>query len=386
VLERSHALAERLTLLHVLDRLVEDLRRGDIECRAPDINRSSARFIVEDGAVRYALGALKGVGDKAMEAVVGERARGGDFTSLEDFAARIDPRWLNRRQVESLAEAGAFDALDPDRAAVFAGAELILAHAASLHDQKTTGQAALFGGEGAEPVPIRLPRDQHWTLAQRMAAERDSFGYYYSAHPVEAHRHLLAAHKVKTFAEIGEMRVGEGERVAASMAALVEDVRWRTSARGRRYMMATLSDSSGQYVATAFDDQATSALEAAARDGGSGLLTVELDRRAGDEVPRVTVKRFQPLASLAKRSRLQMIIRVADESVVARIADELEAARGGNGLVRLVVRLAKGGEASLVAGRDFTLDAELSARIERIAGEDSVELSAQEPAKLALVG
>ena len=365
---------------------VEDLRRGDIECRAPDINRSSARFIVEDGAVRYALGALKGVGDKAMEAVVGERARGGDFTSLEDFAARIDPRWLNRRQVESLAEAGAFDALDPDRAAVFAGAELILAHAASLHDQKTTGQAALFGGEGAEPVPIRLPRDQHWTLAQRMAAERDSFGYYYSAHPVEAHRHLLAAHKVKTFAEIGEMRVGEGERVAASMAALVEDVRWRTSARGRRYMMATLSDSSGQYVATAFEDQATSALEAAARDGGSGLLTVELDRRAGDELPRVTVKRFQPLASLAKRSRLQMIIRVADESVVARIADELEAARGGNGLVRLVVRLAKGGEASLVAGRDFTLDAELSARIERIAGEDSVELTAQEPAKLALVG
>ncbi|MES2147125.1 MAG: DNA polymerase III subunit alpha [Pseudomonadota bacterium] len=364
---------------------VEDMRRGDIECLPPDINSSCSRFTVEGGGVRYALGALKGVGDKAMDLVVGERTRGGPFASLEDFAARIDPRWLNRRQVESLAEAGAFDTLDPDRAAVFAGAELILAHAASAHDQKTTGQAALFGGSGGEAVPIRLPRDKHWTIAQRMAAERDSFGYYYSAHPVEAHRHLLMAHKVKTYAEIGEMRVGEGERVAASMAALVEDVRWRTSARGRRYMMASLSDSSGQYVATAFDEEATNALEAAARDGGSGLLTVELDRRAGDELPRVTVKRFQPLASLAKRSRLQMIIRIDDETMIARIAQELSGAKGGNGLVRLIVRLSQGGQASLVAGRDFALDAELSAKIERIAGEGSVELTAQEPAKLALV-
>ena len=86
--------------------------------------------------VRYALGALKGVGEKAMEALVEERERGGPFASLEDFAARIDPRLLNRRQLESLAGAGAFDAIKPDRAAVFAAAETILAHAASAHDQR----------------------------------------------------------------------------------------------------------------------------------------------------------------------------------------------------------------------------------------------------------
>ncbi|MEO7563815.1 MAG: DNA polymerase III subunit alpha, partial [Sphingomicrobium sp.] len=356
---------------------VEDMRRGGIDCLGPDINHSHARFTVEDGAVRYALGALKGVGDKAMESVVSERERGGEFSSLEDFASRIDPRCLNRRQVESLAEAGAFDALDPDRAAVFAGAELILAHATSAHDQKTTGQEALFGGAGGDMAPIRLPRDAQWTLAQRMAAERDAFGYYFSTHPVEAHRHLLAAHKVRTYAEIGAIRVGEGERVGANMAALVEGVNWRTSARGRRYMMANLSDSSGQFVATAFEDDATAALEAAARDGGCGLLTVELDRRAGDELPRVSVKRFQPLAGLAKRSRLQMVIQIVDETLVARIAAELAGAKGGNGLVRLVVRITTGGEASLVAGRDFTLDAELAARIERIAGEGSVDLTAR---------
>ena len=365
---------------------VEDMRRGGVECLAPDINASHASFTVENGAVRYALGALKGVGEKAMEELVAERERGGPFTSLEDFAARIDPRLLNRRQLESLAAAGAFDSIKPERAAVFAAAETILAHAASALDQRESGQAGLFGGNSAEAAPIRLPRDSSWTLAQRMAAERDAFGFYFSAHPVDESRHLLAAHKVKRFAELDEIRIAEGERVGATMAGLVEDTRWRTSAKGRRYMMATLSDASGQFIATAFDDEATAALEAAAKGGQCGLLSVELDRRSGDEAPRVTIKRFQALTDLARRTRLQMTIRVPDGPASELLIRELADARGSNGLVRLIVPMGSGGEASIIAGRDFELDAELAARIERIIGEGSVDLSIQEPPKLALVG
>ncbi|MES2138053.1 MAG: DNA polymerase III subunit alpha [Pseudomonadota bacterium] len=369
-----------------LSAFVEDMRRGEVAVLPPDINASHAFFTVENGAVRYALGALKGVGEKAMETLVEERTRGGPFTSLEDFATRIDPRVLNRRQLESLAGAGAFDSIKPDRAAVFAGAETILAHAASAYDQRTSGQAGLFGANSAEAAPIRLPRDASWTIAQRMAAERDAFGFYYSAHPVDAARHLLAAHQVKTFAEIGEMRVDEGERVGATMAGLVEEARWRTSAKGRRYMMATLSDSSGQFIATAFDDDATAALEAAAKAGQCGLLGVELDRRAGDDAPRVTIRRFQPLSYLAKRTRLQMTVRVADAQTAKLVSRELADARGGNGQIRLIVPIEGGGEAVVVAGRDFVLDGELAARIERITGEGSVDLAAHEGPKLALVG
>ncbi|HEX5257301.1 MAG TPA: DNA polymerase III subunit alpha, partial [Sphingomicrobium sp.] len=148
----------------------------------------------------------------------------------------------------------------------------------------------------------------------------------------------------------------------------------------------TLSDSSGQFVATAFDEEATAALEAAAKGGQCGLLTVELDRRAGDETPRVTIKGIQPLNELAKRTRLQLNVRVADAASITRITPELAGALGGNGLVRFLLRLASGGEAIIVAGRGFALDAELAARIERIAGEGNVDLSAQEPPRLALVG
>jgi len=375
-----------MALTDKLGLFVEDMRRSGVDCLPPDVNASRASFAVENGAVRYALGALKGVGEKAMEALVEERERAGPFKSLEDFAARIDPRLLNRRQLESLAGAGAFDSILPDRATVFAAAETVLSHAAAAFDQKTSGQAALFGGGDADLAPIRLPREVEWTLAQRMAAERDSYGFYFSAHPVDAQRHLLAAHNVRTFAELAELRIAEGERAGATMAALAEGVRWRVSARGRRYMIASLSDRSGQFEATVFDDEPSAALEAAAKAGGCGLLTVELDRRAGDEAPRVTVKRFQPLDALAKKTRLQLVIRLPDARMIERIAAELKATRGGGGLVKLVVPLADGREAVIVAGRDFALDGEVAARIGRITGEGSVELSAQEPPRLALVG
>ncbi len=376
-----------ISLTDKLALFVDDMRRGEIECLAPDINASGARFTVEDGKVRYALGALKGVGEKAMEGLVAERERGGAFASLEDFAERIDPTMLNRRQLESLAGAGAFDSIEPDRAAVFAGAETILAHAASAHDQRASGQAALFGAGPAAVVPIRLKRDAPWSIAQRMAAERDSFGFYLSAHPVDAQRHLLAAHQVRRYSGLADLRIREGERAGAMMAALVEDARWRTSARGRRYMMATLSDPSGQFVATAFDDDVCATLEAAAKSGQCGLLTVELDKRPGDDMPRVTVKRFQPLGDLAKRTRLQLTIRLADSGMIAPIAAELAERRGGNGLVRLIVeRSDGGGPVTMVAGRDFSLDEDLAQKLARLAGEENVELGVQEPPRLALVG
>ncbi len=371
---------------------VEDIRRSGVECLAPDVNHSKAAFSVEEGptglGVRYALGALKGVGEKAMESLVAEREANGPFQSLDDFAARIDPKLLNRRQLESLAAAGAFDALVPNRAAVHAAAETILAHAASAHDQRTSGQHGLFGGPAdADVAAIRMPREAHWSLAERMAGERDAFGFYFSAHPVDAQRHLLAAHKVRSFAELGALPApADGGRSSTMMAGLVESTRWRTSAKGRRYMMATISDSSGQYEATVFDDEPSAELESAAKSGACGLMTVELDRRPGDETPRVTVKRFQTLDGLAKKTRLRLNLTITDPALIPAIARELAGAAGGNGSVRAILPVSGAREAILLLGRTFALDADLAMRLTRLLGVGAVELTAQEGPKLALVG
>jgi DNA polymerase-3 subunit alpha len=367
---------------------VDDMRRMDVACLPPSVNGSEAEFSVEQSgegkAVRYALGALKGVGEKAMEQLVEERRAKGAFKSLDDFADRVDPKLLNRRQIESLAGGGAFDPIAPNRAALFAAADTILAHACSAAESRTSGQGGLFGGE-SNVVPIRMPANGTWSLAERMAAEKESFGFYFSAHPVDNYRHLALAHGARTFAEMGALPApAEGGRSAGVMAGLVEEARWRTSAKGRRYLMATCSDSSGQFVATVFDDAVAAQVEEAAKVGGCGLLQVELDRRPGEEAPRVTIRGIQAFETLSRRTRLQLEVEVDGPDAVRRLADAVSSERGGNGQLRLRARIG-GGEAQLILGRDFLLDAEMAARIERIDGVTSVRLAVAEPPRLALV-
>ncbi len=378
--------------MHQTDKLaifVDDMRRMGIACLPPSINASEAEFAVEEAgeglAVRYALGALKGVGEKAMEQLVEERRANGHFRSLDDFAERIDPRLLNRRQLESLAGGGAFDELSPNRASVFAAAETILAHAASAAEARSSGQGGLFGGGESNVVPIRMPTAAAWTLVQSMAAEKEAFGFYFSAHPVDRYRHLAEAHGAKSFAALSALPASaEGGRTPGVMAGLIEETRWRTSARGRRYLMATCSDSSGQFVATVFDDDAAARVEEGAKNGGCALLNVELDRRPGEEAPRVTIRSLQPFESLSKRARLQLEVEVADTEAVGRLAVALANDRGGSGELRLRVQLAQG-EAELVLGRDFLLDAELAARLERVEGVTAVRLAVSPAPRLALV-
>jgi DNA polymerase-3 subunit alpha len=365
------------------------MRRMEIACLPPSINASEAEFAVEEAgeglAVRYALGALKGVGEKAMEQLVEERRANGRFRSLDDFAERIDPRLLNRRQLESLAGGGAFDELSPNRASVFAAAETILAHAASAAEARSSGQGGLFGGGESNVVPIRMPTAAAWTLVQSMAAEKEAFGFYFSAHPVDRYRHLAEAHGARSFAALSAMPASaEGGRTPGVMAGLIEEARWRTSARGRRYLLATCSDSSGQFVATVFDDDAAARVEESAKNGGCALLNVELDRRPGEEAPRVTIRSLQPFESLSKRARLQLEVEVADAEAVRRLAVALANDRGGSGELRLRVTLEQG-EAELVLGRDFLLDAELAARVERVEGVTAVRLAVAPAPRLALV-
>ncbi|HEY0113350.1 MAG TPA: DNA polymerase III subunit alpha [Allosphingosinicella sp.] len=379
--------------IHQTDKLaifVDDMRRLEVPCLPPSINASEAEFSVEEAgeglAVRYALGALKGVGEKAMEQLVEARRTEGRFKSLEDFAERVDPRLLNRRQIESLAGGGAFDELDGNRAAVFAAAETILAHAASAADARTSGQGGLFGGGDTNVVPIRMPVAATWSLAQRMAAEKESFGFYFSAHPVDRYRHLAVAHGAKTFAALAALPAPlDGGRTGGVMAGLVEEARWRTSARGRRYLMATLSDASGQFAATVFNDDAAVQVENAAKSGACALLSVELDRRPGEEAPRVTIRSLQLFDNLSKRARLQLEVEVEDANALRRLAVLVADERGGSGELRLKAKL-EGGEADLVLGRDFRLDAELAARIERLEGVTAVRLSVAPQPQLALVG
>jgi DNA polymerase-3 subunit alpha len=377
------------------------MRRMDVPGLPPSINHSEAEFSVEEGpeglSVRYALGALKGVGERAMEELCAERARGGLFKSIEDFADRIDPRMLNQRQLESLAAGGAFECLGLERATVHGGAETILAHAKAAHEGRTSGQGGLFGGDDIEVPPIRLPAGAHWSMIDSMAQEKEAFGFYFSSHPTDRYRHLAQAHGARSYAEWCALPTPaapppdeRGRRQPAptvSMAVLVEDARWRTAAKsGRRYLFASCSDASGQFMASCFDDDVSARIEETAKAGGCGLLAVELDRRDGDETPRVTIRGIRPFEGMTMATRLKLDVAVEQPEAAAALANLLTSQRGGRGELHLYAALPDGRRAHLLAGRDYNFDAELVARIEKLPGIGSARLGPIEAPRLALVG
>jgi DNA polymerase-3 subunit alpha len=352
--------------------LMDDARRLGVTMLPPCINASQADFTVERVggalAVRYALGALKGVGTGAMQALVEERDANGPFRSLGDLVARVDPRMLNRRQVEALAGAGALDTLEPDRARVFAAAEGLLAAAAAAHDARTVGQGGLFGeATGGAPEHFPLPVAESWGASSRLAAERAAFGFYFSGHPVEAHAALLRSKKVITWNEAcARPAPAGGGRVNVVMAGLIEATRWRTpngAGADRRYLLLDMTDASGAWGASAFDAEAQEAvLEAGGRPM---LLQVELNWRAGEDTPRATVRGAVPLESLTRQTRVRLIVEVRDPAALAALPALLP--RGGRSLVDVVVAT-DAGDATWRLGGDFTVGPEAVEALQRVPG------------------
>ncbi|MBN8818106.1 MAG: DNA polymerase III subunit alpha [Sphingomonas sp.] len=382
--------------IHQTDKLcvfVDDMRRMGLTCLAPDINLSEADFTVEPypndatrQAVRYALGGLKGVGEKAMETLVEERVKTGPFANLDDLADRIEPRLLNRRQLESLAAAGAFDGMGLDRAVVHAAAETILAVAAKAAEQRESGQGGLFGGGEVAHADVPLPTDAVWSQSERMAQEKEAFGFYFSAHPVDRYRQICRERGVRTFAELcGQADgLGAGERNQATMAGLIEEVRWRDTRKGGRFVSATFSDSSGKFQASCFDEDGCKLLASLFQEGECVLLGVELDRQPGEETPRVTVRSVTSFTRVASVARLRMVLKIDAPEAIPPLATMLAHCRGGRSRVDIVAPLPDGTTATVCLGEDFQLDGELAERIETIAGITSVKMAPITP-RLALV-
>lgn len=380
--------------IHQTDKLAifaDDMKRLGIVTLPPCVNASRADFSVEahgDGwAVRYALGALKGVGERAMAQIVEEREAAGPFASLDDFAARVDPRALNKRQVETLAGAGAFDALDPNRPGVVAAAEMIMAVAQRTQEGRSSGQGGLFGAAMAAEPDIQLPESAKWTATERVAAEREAFGFYFSAHPADRYSAQAKLNGARPIASLGDVTIDEGGRATAVVAALVEDCRTRTSARGNRYVMANLSDASGGVVASCFDDGAGAALGEIAREGGCALLTVELDRKPGEEMPRVTVRSARPIDRLAADMRLMLEVEAVSVSAVESLCELLRPlAGGGKSAVHLTVPAVEGERVRLWLGSTFRLDPALVATLESMQDVERATIEVAAPGRLAVAG
>jgi DNA polymerase-3 subunit alpha len=368
--------------MHQSDKLavfVDDMRRNGVALLGPNINKSEAEFSVEateEGhAVRYALAGIRNVGEKAMEQVVAERERGGPFESLEDLFRRMPQGAMNRRQLEGLAAAGAFDGLEPNRAKVLANADLLLSVAEAATRERDSGQHGLFGGEDHAQPALRLAESEPWSRTEQMAAERENFGFYFAAHPVESHRAVASANGARSYASLMESGVSGGGRQAAVMAALVEGVSKGRTRRGAEFIRADFSDSSGQFSAACFEESLVESFQRWARDGTCVLLNVELDAPSPEEPPRVTVRGARPLSEVRLDARMVLTLDVLTTEALQELRLALRDGEPGRGEVLARLHIGAATDPTVRLGRDFDLDGELAERLAQIDGLANVSLT-----------
>lgn len=226
-----------------------ELRHAGLQLLPPDVNESDSGFTPTDDAVRFGLNAIKGIGATSVQAIIKAREEGGPFTSLYDFTSRIEPGAVNRRGLESLITAGAFDSLKPAqqtanlwRACLFAAIDGSLSIAQKQWNDKIKGQNILFGTEEVSvgSISIELPLVPEWSQHKLSQEEKNAIGFYLSTHPLDDYRETLAYLKIKNIVEFQANKPGE----KITMAGIVSGAQVRHSKKGNRFCIFKLEDQS----------------------------------------------------------------------------------------------------------------------------------------------
>jgi DNA polymerase-3 subunit alpha len=367
--------------------LIDECRRMGLAVEGPDVQSSQFMFTVSGPAsIRYGLGAIKGVGQAAVECMLAEREAGGAFLSLRDLCRRIDPNRVNRRVLESLVRAGALDALGAGRAALMQELPAAMQAADQTSRARAAGQSDLFGvaAPAVEPQPVASGETvaTDWTDAVRLAGERETLGLYLTGHPIAEYERELAPVVSGRIADLGGSRpVGAGEGAfrgggrSVTVAGLVLEIRKRG---GRSSFI--LDDRSGRIEVTLFDDVLQQYRSLIERDA---ILVVDGSLRWDEFIEdwRLTAKRILDLDQAREQYARRLVLRWPRSrngdagTVVSAIEQALRPSRGGRCTVG--IRYHRSDASAFVElGEEWTVrpSRELMERLGRILGRDGVEL------------
>ncbi len=316
-----------------------DAERLGARVEPPSINRSGVTFEVEHHAdvsiIRYALAAVKGVGVQAVEAIVAAR---GDrpFRDLADFASRLQPRLVNKRTIEALIAAGAFDELEKDRARATAAIEAMIAMANRTQEAAAIGQNDFFGGAGSAPEPLRIPDYDPWLPAFRLQKEYDAIGFFLTGHPLDEYGALLEKLRVQPWTQfVRSVKAGSG---VGRVAATVLDRQERRTKSGSKMGIINFSDQSGQFEAIIFSEGLSHYRELL--EPGRPLVLILQASLEGEEV-RARIQSVEPLDAAVARHQKGLRIFLRDERPVASIAQRLR--ERGESEVSLILMLEESG-------------------------------------------
>jgi DNA polymerase-3 subunit alpha len=346
-----------------LNQFRQEVDRLGYRTLPPDINRSEAVFTVEypegpagKGCVRYALAAVRNVGLAAMEAVVAERNANGPFRSLFDFARRVDSKQVNKRQLENLAKAGAFDGLEPNRARVLAAIETILRLAQSAAEERVTNQMNIFGGpSGGKVADPPLPQVADMKLHERLQAEFESVGFYLTAHPLDAYAVGLKRLGVVRSADIARS-IAAGASSRVKLAGTVLGSKERTSAKGNRFAFVQMSDAGGTFEVMLFSEILAKSRELLA---SNRPLLVSADARVEEENVKLLASDIRPLDEAVASAASGLRVSLADAGALAGLKAAIGKAAKGRGAIRIQLQTGPGEEVDVRLKESYAITPEI---------------------------
>ncbi len=346
-----------------------DAQKRGIVIVPPCVNRSEAVFTARDGQLYYAIGAVKGVGQAVAEHIVSARGN-RPFTDLADFAARVDPRIVNRRTLETLVNAGAFDQLAPRREQAFGVIDAILGTAQRLSTDRNDGIVDMFASD--VPEPIVLPTlYEPWSLTDRLDREFSAIGFHLSGHPLDPYASLFERMRVEPWAEF-ERSVKDGYKSAGRLAGTIAARQDRRTKKGSNMAILTLSDPSGSYECVVFSEQLASHGQMLLV-GRSVIINAEADDRPdGVSLRLIAAQEIEAAADKANRNARLAIVAGHErclDSIVAALKP------GGDGSIAILVSRDEGArEYEIELPGHFRVTPELAGSIRVLEGVLDVRL------------
>jgi DNA polymerase-3 subunit alpha len=350
---------------------VQEARRLGIKILKPSINSSQALFSSENGAIVYGLSAIKSVGRRAMEEVVKIRETGGKFENIHEFFERVGPRHLNKRSVETLAKAGAFDEIEPNRARIFAAAEQLMAHAIATNNHEHSNQISLFG-ETATPPRAPISQTQPWGEQERLSNEFSALGLFLSGHPLDDMYEELVQRQTVFFGQIAEHM--KTSNAVFRMAGIVRSSKERAAKRGGKFAWVTLSDPTGEFDVFIRPDDLDSARphlkigEAISFMANAKLVDGDL---------KINGSRFDAALNLAIRTYKGAKLFLTSDIDFVRFANTAELLKGREaeifGELRLVYPLDDGREVEFLLPGRFPLDIPARRALKTIVGVAAIK-------------
>jgi len=325
-------MSTELTSTGKLREFVEELKRLKVDVVRPCINNCFADFKAVKNKIYYGLGAIKNVGFEAVSNIVKEREKNGKFQSFNNFIRRVNPKDVNKLQLEGLVKAGAFDNIEENRKKIFSSIPKIIQTIKNINEDKMSNQNNLFENiNDSEKDIFDFKTKESWTKKELLAEEFNSLGFYISDHPLNEYKELFSQLQIKSYKEFIEKNIRE-----ALVAGTIMSIQEKKSSKGTPFAIVKFSDNSSEFELFLFSELLTANRDKL-KESASFILTLQKDKLLGENTQqRINIRKILNLSEMIRKPYENVSIELSHDYNIEELKEALK--EKGNTKINFIIK------------------------------------------------